>query len=316
MSTPTEPVDAAFPFNHPKADVIIRSSDQVDLRMFRLLLSLASPVFETTFALPQPQPPSPIHSASDSNSDFKDGLLVVHLSEDSKTLRVFLGHCLPVTIANKPELKTLEDVAAMLELSTKYEAQELEKKARKALAGPQFMEAPLRVFAVACRFGLKPEAMAAVQYALCEPLTDIPDVKEMEFISARDFGRLQNYHTRYGAAAQALLESTGWLDRARRLVVRDYHEVHTGSVCKGYKDDAGIPRWWNAYVEDAIPRVQVTPCKVILSEKLKRTVNEIYAPCRSCEYMALEAIQQLSCGLQTAVGVFAKTLQIKLDLGF
>ena len=37
---------AAPPFDHPQADVILHSSDNIDFRVFKLFLSLASPVFE------------------------------------------------------------------------------------------------------------------------------------------------------------------------------------------------------------------------------------------------------------------------------
>ena len=45
---------ATAPFDHAKADIVLRSSDNVDFRVFKLFLSLASPVFETLFDIPQP----------------------------------------------------------------------------------------------------------------------------------------------------------------------------------------------------------------------------------------------------------------------
>src|SRR5258708_4880046 len=52
MDTPMETC-ASAPFDHAKADVILRSADGVEFRVFMLFLSLASPFFETLFGLPQ-----------------------------------------------------------------------------------------------------------------------------------------------------------------------------------------------------------------------------------------------------------------------
>jgi len=52
---PAPIVDAKHPFDDPKADVILRSSDNVDFRCYKLLLAFASPsFFEGMFNLPQP----------------------------------------------------------------------------------------------------------------------------------------------------------------------------------------------------------------------------------------------------------------------
>ncbi|KAI6023597.1 hypothetical protein PISMIDRAFT_18795 [Pisolithus microcarpus 441] len=74
------PARALPPFDHAKADVILRSSDGVDFRVFELFLSLASPFFETLFDLPQPS------QAANADTEIEDGLPVFPVSEGSKTL--------------------------------------------------------------------------------------------------------------------------------------------------------------------------------------------------------------------------------------
>lgn len=44
---------ASPPFDDPEADIILRSSDNVDFHVYKFLLSLVSPVFKSMFALPQ-----------------------------------------------------------------------------------------------------------------------------------------------------------------------------------------------------------------------------------------------------------------------
>ncbi|KAF9240602.1 hypothetical protein BU15DRAFT_73833 [Melanogaster broomeanus] len=53
------PSTAPEPFDNIDADVILRSSDNVDFRVFKIILSLTSPVFKDMFTLPQPDNQSP-----------------------------------------------------------------------------------------------------------------------------------------------------------------------------------------------------------------------------------------------------------------
>ncbi|KZP05265.1 hypothetical protein FIBSPDRAFT_680381, partial [Athelia psychrophila] len=58
-------------FDDHKADVILRSSNNVDFRCYKVLLSFASTFFDGMFSLPQP-------NGADSDGDaMKDGLHVV-----------------------------------------------------------------------------------------------------------------------------------------------------------------------------------------------------------------------------------------------
>jgi BTB/POZ domain len=70
--------DADAPFNNLKADVILRSADNVDFRVFKSILSLSSPIFDDMFALPQV-------SGADNRNEMEDSLSVVQLAEDKKT---------------------------------------------------------------------------------------------------------------------------------------------------------------------------------------------------------------------------------------
>lgn len=73
------PCLAAAPFGHAKADIILRSSGNIDFHVFKLFLSLASPFFETLFDITQPAQVS-------AEQEIKDGLIDVPITEDSKTL--------------------------------------------------------------------------------------------------------------------------------------------------------------------------------------------------------------------------------------
>ena len=121
---------AAAPFDHAKADIILRSSDNIDFRIFRLFLSLASPFFETLFDIPQP-------AEENGDQELKDGLPVISVAEHSKTLDALLRFCYPCTLADDPKLEVLQDAMDILEAARKYSLDVIEKKARKALVNPQ-----------------------------------------------------------------------------------------------------------------------------------------------------------------------------------
>jgi hypothetical protein len=147
MST-SKPTDAGAPFDSPHADVILRSSDNVDFRTFKLLLSLASDVtiFEDIFTIPQP--------ASGVN-EMKHGVPVIPMSESSKTLEMLLGFCHPDCI---PALKTLDIIDDVLAAATKFEMGAVLKWARANLVRPSFMEKqPVRAFAIACKYEMEDE---------------------------------------------------------------------------------------------------------------------------------------------------------------
>lgn len=117
---------AAAPFDHAKADIVLRSSDNIDFRVFKLFLSLASPTFETMFEITQP-------TEADNNQETKDGLAVIRVQENSKALDTLLRFCYPCTLAEDPKLEVLEDLVDVLGAAQKYSLDTIERKVRQAL---------------------------------------------------------------------------------------------------------------------------------------------------------------------------------------
>ncbi|KAH7890891.1 hypothetical protein F5I97DRAFT_1923379 [Phlebopus sp. FC_14] len=198
-----ESTDAASPFNHPKADIILRSSDNIDFRIFKLFLSLASPFFESLFELPQPD--------DTGDQETKDGLIVIPVTENSTTLDTLLRFCYPCTLAEDPCLDQLNDILDVLEAAQKYSLHAIERKVAQAICNPKVLEAePLRCFAIARRGKLENEALLAAKYTLRQPL--IPAwFKEIELITATDLLQLLTYHQKCGNAVQELKRDTSWI---------------------------------------------------------------------------------------------------------
>ena len=73
------------PFDIPDANFIIRSSDNVNFRVHKSVLALASPFFKDLLSLPQP-----------SDGETFDGLPIVQLSETSELLSSLVSMFYPV----------------------------------------------------------------------------------------------------------------------------------------------------------------------------------------------------------------------------
>ena len=320
---------AAAPFDHEKADIILRSSDNVDFRVFKLFLSLASPVFETLFAIPQPA-----KSESSEDEDVKDGLAVIPMTEDSKTLDMLLRFCYPCTLAEDPSLEVLKDVMDVLDAAMKYSLDAIEKKARQAISNPKILEAePLRCFAIAHRGHLREETLLAAKYTLTQPL--IPSwFKEIELISASNLLSLFTYHQRCGDAVYALRldlswikshyesgEACSWLSGQSQYQHCETSNTHlgynttttsiqynscacakVGNASKYYLYARSL-QWWEDFMGETFIALRDKPCKSTVQASAEKTVQEVKArDCGACSPKVTE-------GMRDFVELFARKIE-------
>lgn len=126
------------PFDHPDADIIIRSADGSEFRMFKIDLTRTSPVFKDLLSIPQPPPAT-------NPGDYQDGLPVVPFSEPSELLRVFLQWCMP---GLRPP-PSLDNVVALTEAGRKYELGILVEECRATLLHEAEQQS-VRIYALSC----------------------------------------------------------------------------------------------------------------------------------------------------------------------
>ncbi|KDQ50426.1 hypothetical protein JAAARDRAFT_211740 [Jaapia argillacea MUCL 33604] len=169
-STNSSPIELAsnapHPFDNSDGDVIIRSSDNVDFQLLKCLLSLASPVFRGMFELPLL---TPIEETRKENpSEWKDGLPIVPLSEDSSTLTDLL---LPIFPWETPSFTSLKQCRVTLEVAEKYQMDNAREAMDKTLAiSPLIQEETTSAYAIACRFGMERTARATARSSLRKTL--------------------------------------------------------------------------------------------------------------------------------------------------
>lgn len=312
MSTimPVDSTYAAAPFDHAKADIILRSSDKVDFRIFKLFLSLASPFFETLFDIPQP--------AQASAEQIKDGLVVIPVTEDSKTLDVLLRFCYPCTLADDPHLETFEHIIPVLEAAKKYALDAIERKVCHTLSNPKILEVePFRCFAIAHRGQLREEALLAARYTLTQPL--LPSwFQEINMITATDLLVLLTYHQECGDAVYALGSDISW--------IKSYYQnsqgcawLSRGSPGNGFSfaSDGGGPgdckcpksptpryrlfksqslQWWEDFMEETFLALRDKPCAGTVESFVEKTVKRVTRlDCSTCSALVPEGMRGFSC---------------------
>ena len=148
-------------FDPPHADVMVQSSDLVNFRVNKLVLSVSSPFFADMFSLPQPP-----------DNEVIDGLPVVRLSEDAETFNHLLTMLYPIPyVAPDGYDKAIQLLAA----AQKYEMVGVKSSIRAKIISrepivPTEAEA-FRAFAVSSGAKLVPEMRITARYTLNFPMT-------------------------------------------------------------------------------------------------------------------------------------------------
>ena len=193
-------------FERADADIILRLSDNVDFKVFKMLLALASPFFDDMFLFPQAKA-----SNSDHAIELKGTLPVVHVSESASVLGMLLVMCYPTAAVDPPALDKLEDIDLLLEAAIKYDHARVEKRLREALVAPeQLRDHAVRVFAVDCRHKLEEEARVSARATLTKPIADAPFAAELDMRSGTGLLRLIKYHKTCMKNAKEALANFPW----------------------------------------------------------------------------------------------------------
>ncbi|KAJ6498303.1 hypothetical protein DFH09DRAFT_1204069 [Mycena vulgaris] len=226
MATDAEPlktfIDASSPFNDPSADIIIRSSEGVDFRMYKVLLALASPFFKGMFELPQAMN-NEERTGRVEPQDTRDGIPVISLYDDKNRIcgkdvvEFVLGSCHPACLqsSNLQAPLSAEMVALIVDVAARYEVQWAVKT---ALRDPRLLETnPFLLFSISCQKGLAAEAMLAAQGTLRFRIADFPHEPALKLISGFQYHNLLEFHKRCGMAAKNVASEPGqagqWMSR-------------------------------------------------------------------------------------------------------
>lgn len=293
------PVPSSHPFNHPNADVILRSSDKdpVDFRVYKLLLSLASPFFSEIFKLPQPSTPSVY---SDECCD-PGGVPIVQMTEDRETLRLLLSLCFPVSVCQIPRFSSLQELQKVIEAAFKFEMEGLQKHLRTELIALRFIEAqPLRAFAIAYRYGWDEEARKAARYTLRHHINPI-FVSELGYISGATYYRLQEYHRMCAEVASSRV--------TLQPVLAEHDDAWSWVTCKrcpgtltSNRDFPEVRSWWSGWIYKVAEEVRARPWGEAVKkwDILQDTLRQAEV-CPNCAKRAREDLEAFSLMLAVEI---------------
>ena len=180
------PSEAGHPFSESTADIYLCSSDDVLFRLHKIILTLASDFFRDMLSLPQPPSLSYPASSNVSGPETVDGVPLLRVSEQSDVLDRLFRLCYPV---DDPPLNSIHDVRTTLEAAMKYQMSEAAKITKRHLLALAATE-PLRVYVLACRFGLEEEAAAAAEQVVRQKAQD-QYVEDLEDIPIGAYHRLR-----------------------------------------------------------------------------------------------------------------------------
>ncbi|KAK0434793.1 hypothetical protein EV421DRAFT_1909094 [Armillaria borealis] len=181
--------DAPFNDTSDFADLVIRTADNVDFFVHKVLLSLKSPSSFFRHVL-----------ESSHHTEEKDGLPVLEVKEDSRTFRTVLLLCYPYDV---PEIKTIEECFAVGVVLDKYCLDNgFERFIRAMLASPLMKQNALRIFGFAAAHGWKDLGEAAARNTLHMALDQEVEFDGLDSITALQYLRLRDYRKRCGKAAQ------------------------------------------------------------------------------------------------------------------
>ena len=145
---------AAYPFNVPRTDVVFTTADGVEFRLFKNVLSIASPFFADMFSLAQPEGQAEVQLTEPGKPS---NITPIPITESSCTFDSLLRFCYPVT---DPVITSLPELELILDAARKYQMEEAINLAKRMLR--QFVDGqPLRTFTLACRFGAEEESRLA-----------------------------------------------------------------------------------------------------------------------------------------------------------
>ena len=186
------------PFDYDDADVILRSSDQVDFRVHRIILSTFSPFFKTMFSLPQP----------DAASISRKQNPVVDLPENSRTIAALLTPIYQAdSVATEPT--SLDDLIIALAAAKKYDMAVVSRHLiTKFARSKAVQDDPMVAFCVAYSHELGEAARVAAKASLKHRMNLDNIVDQLQFLNVAAFPQLYKYHRACSAAAAAAVSGS------------------------------------------------------------------------------------------------------------
>ncbi|KAH9169862.1 hypothetical protein EDB89DRAFT_2072534 [Lactarius sanguifluus] len=191
----TTPIPFGPPFDDADADTILRSSDQVDFYVFRVMLSKTSPFFKSMFSLPQPD-----------TGVSKKQTSIISLTENSRTIAVLLSSIYPTVPTKFVPLDVMTDA---LVAARKYDMDVVSQCLVQKFAQSEVVrDGPVEAFCAMCSHELGEAARVAAKASLKHRLNlDIIGDK-LPYLNGPALHQLWKFHRACSATAAKAVSGT------------------------------------------------------------------------------------------------------------
>jgi hypothetical protein len=194
-------VTTRAPFSARDGDIRLHSTpSNIDFRVHRSILAIASPIFGDMFTLPQ----ASHHGVM---TEIRDETPKVDLPEDRNTLDALLRLIYPVI---DPVFHSLDQLIPVLAAAVKYEMGSVVADLRRELVSATLLtsKTALQVFAISDRFSFEHELKIASRWTLHTPLLKAPLSDDLKHITAHSFFRLIVMHRNRADGLEKVLAET------------------------------------------------------------------------------------------------------------
>ncbi|KAJ6581660.1 hypothetical protein B0H19DRAFT_1061181 [Mycena capillaripes] len=308
MTAPAQIVtDASSPFDDPSGDIIIRSSENVDFRMHKVLLALASSFFKEMFEIPLGQTIDGEGKERPQPDEVRDGIPIIRMYDDRNracgkdVVEFILSSCHPARFQSIAPL-TAKMLRPVIDVATRYC---MDWTVKTILHDPHLLKTnPFLVFAHAGHKGFVAEAALAAKETLRFCTQDFPHEPALKLISAYQYHALLESHKRCGRAAAAITGGENLIDWIPKETLLLFPEPHRSCTGPTHDRDAEVnrwniprpatpkiklrlcfstPSWWNEYMESTAAALKLKPHRstindpVRVGEALKKAVS-----CTAC----------------------------------
>jgi hypothetical protein len=219
-------------FDHPEADIVLCSQDSCHFRVPKIYIVNSSPILGEL-----------IQRALDFPGDaiFEPSLPVVQLPESGEILNYLLTFIFPITPLVP---SSLEDIMELLSVAQNYQMGTALTHIRGSISRqnslPTRLEPALRTYALAQKYGLRPEALQTARVIFLKQSVTIEDFGDkLDIMPGTSLYELWKYYER----VQAILASN--LTKFRTSCARG---TLTDLQCTELSSSR-IPRWLSQYIE-------------------------------------------------------------------
>ena len=228
----TDERPATLLFDHPEADIVLCSRDSCYFRVPKIYIVNSSPILREL-----------VQRALDLHGDAnpETSLPVVPLPESGEILRYLLTFILPITplVPSTPE-----DIMELLSVAQDYQMGTALTHIRGSVARqnslPTRLEPALRIYALAQKYGLRPEALQTARVIFLKQSMTIEDLGDkLDIMPGASLYELWKYYERF----RAILISN--LKEFRTSCARG---TLSGLQCTELSSSQ-IPRWLSQYIE-------------------------------------------------------------------